>query len=307
MRRRRAFSAVMVAVLSTAAVAQATGVKTGRYSLQSSPTRAEIGASVEIRSTAPSGSTESVPSVGDSISGPVAVPDTHAYPTLRRGSARLRDATPGGPNSMWYESGDGLSCIYVPAATPQCFNVVGPRSPAGQIRIDPAALAAEAASRLALTPGRIAASPLRPRGGMTGVRSWFWLEPSPTTQQTTASAGPETVTVTAEPTVGWHFGDRPGGARESTRGYRPDRVPAEAVGHTYETRCLPGDRNRNPYVLDTCDARGYAIEAAIVWSISWVAAGPVAGSGTLPSRTTTATTSYPVSEARAFLTTGGAR
>jgi hypothetical protein len=42
-----------------------------------------------------------------------------------------------------------------------------------------------------------------------------------------------------------------------------------------------------------------------VWRISYSAAGPVAGSGVLPARTTETSASYPVSESRAFLVSGG--
>ncbi len=49
---------------------------------------------------------------------------------------------------------------------------------------------------------------------------------------------------------------------------------------------------------------GYVVEAAVEWSISFVATGPVELSGALPSRTTTTSNEYPVSEVRAFLTDG---
>jgi hypothetical protein len=43
----------------------------------------------------------------------------------------------------------------------------------------------------------------------------------------------------------------------------------------------------------------------VQWSISFTASGPVGGSGALPSRSTETSIAYPVSEARAFLTTTG--
>ena len=69
----------------------------------------------------------------------------------------------------------------------------------------------------------------------------------------------------------------------------------------YETRCLPGDRDRNPYVLASCGADGYRIEAIIHWRISYRASGPIDGVGELAARTTESERPYPVTEARAFL------
>jgi hypothetical protein len=77
--------------------------------------------------------------------------------------------------------------------------------------------------------------------------------------------------------------------------------------HRYETRCLPGDQGRNPYVLASCGSRGYRLEAVILWRISFTASGPIEASGTLPSRTTATSRPYPVSEARGFLVAGATR
>jgi hypothetical protein len=76
------------------------------------------------------------------------------------------------------------------------------------------------------------------------------------------------------------------------------------VRHLYETRCRPGDAGRNPYVLTSCGSGGYAVEALVRWSISFVASGAVSASGSLPERTTSTGISYPVSEARGFLVGG---
>ena len=70
------------------------------------------------------------------------------------------------------------------------------------------------------------------------------------------------------------------------RPYRPGPPPADAVLHLYETRCLPGDQGRNPYVLGSCGSSGYGVEAVVAWRISYSASGPIDASGTLPTRTT---------------------
>jgi hypothetical protein len=116
----------------------------------------------------------------------------------------------------------------------------------------------------------------------------------------------ESVTVTASAKeVLWSFGEGAQSAEGAGVPYRPGPAPAGAVRHVYQTRCLPGDQGRDPSVLASCGANGYAVSAEVVWSISYQASGPVAGSGVLPARTTTATISYPVSESRAFLTASG--
>jgi hypothetical protein len=115
----------------------------------------------------------------------------------------------------------------------------------------------------------------------------------------------ETVSVVADPTVEWRFGD--GSSLDGGPGapYQADASSAGAIEHVYETRCLPGDQGHDPYVLASCGQAGYSIEALVVWRITYSAAGPVGGTGTLPARTTDSSTSYPVSESRAFLVGGG--
>jgi hypothetical protein len=296
--------AVGVAVVTEPALAEATGISIGRYSRQASPQQAEIGAAVEVTTGTPgSHSVGSAPTEGEESSDGGG--SGFVYPTLPADSPRLRDPTPAGPDTLWYDNGGGHSCIYIPNSTPQCFTLGEDGEPgAGSITIDPAAMAAEAADRLPLLPGTVSASPAPTLGGLTGVRSWFWLDPAPTTEQASVSAGPETVTVTAVPKVGWHFGDS-SDATNTGRSYRPARVPDDATGHSYETRCLPGDRDRNPYVLSTCGTDGYEVEATVTWMITYEATGPIATSGTLPTRTTSASATYPVGESRAFLTTAG--
>jgi hypothetical protein len=299
---------VAALLLSDVALAEAPGVRIGRYSYQATPHRAEIGASIEVTTQTPGDSAAPLPRSDGSVGSPGGAPPTLAL-TLPSDSPLLRDSTPAGPGSLWYDPGAGESCVYIPEGTPLCYRLADPADPAGPAggggRIDPVALAAAVAARLPLLPGRVAVSPPRPRGGLTGVRSWFWLEPAPTTQRVSVSAGPETVAVTAVPEVQWEFGDGPGGGRAGVGDYRPERVPVGAVGHGYETRCLPGDRGRNPYVLASCGVEGYEVEASVTWSISYQASGPVPASGTLPARTTSTSMAFPVGESRAFLVAAG--
>jgi hypothetical protein len=160
---------------------------------------------------------------------------------------------------------------------------------------------------LELAPGRIEASPVAARGGLTGADSWFWLAPAPRRQVLSISLRGESVSISAEPGVEWRFGDGASLLGGPGRPYAPGPPPADSVRHLYETRCLPGDAGRNPYVLASCGAGGYAVEALVHWSISFVASGAVSASGSLPDRTTSTGISYPVSEARGFLVGGATR
>jgi len=196
--------------------------------------------------------------------------------------------------------------MYAPDAAAPCFTLVGPgANPAGP-RLNPEAIAASVADRLALFPGRIQPSPRL--AGLTGAASWFWLDPAPSAEQLTVSLAGETVTVRAEPSaVEWRFGDGTSLERGPGRPYQSGPPPKDSVVHAYETRCLPGDQGRNPYVLASCASTGYPVEAMIVWRITFSARGPVDASGALPSRTTATSIAYPVSEARGFLISGGSR
>jgi len=215
-----------------------------------------------------------------------------------------------------YTKLNGESCQYVPNLTP-CYGVTpagqttpeprpaAPGAPA-QPPINPGILAATVAGRIPLGLGQIQASPSTQTAGLTGAASWFWIEPAPTTRSLSVSLHGEQVTVSASAaSVQWSFGD----SSELVAGpgvpYRPGTAPAGAVRHVYQTRCLPGDQGHDPNVLSSCGPDGYTVEALVQWAISYTAAGPVAGYGTLPSRSTATSIAYPVSEARAFLTAAG--
>ena len=144
--------------------------------------------------------------------------------------------------------------------------------------------------------------------GLTGTDSWFWLAPAPRVEELTVRLAGEAVTVRAEPdAVKWRFGDRIDLIGGSGQPYRAGPPPAGAVLHLYETRCLPGDQGRNPYVLGSCGSSGYGVEAVVAWRISYSASGPIEASGALPTRTTATSIAYPVSEARGFLVPGAGR
>jgi hypothetical protein len=224
------------------------------------------------------------------------------FPPLSTSSPMLRDRHPFGPGSFWYSDSAGHACPYVPDSVSPCFALVGPGANNG-VGLSPSAVAQSLARRIELAPGQIKTSPTN--AGLTGAPSWFWLDPAPAPQSLSISLAGETVNVTADPTVAWRFGD--GASLDAGPGvpYQPDAAPGDAITHVYETRCLPGDQGHDPYVLGSCGQDGYSIEALVVWRITYSAAGPVAGSGALPARTTETSTSYPVSESRAFLVSGG--
>ncbi len=231
------------------------------------------------------------------------LPDVNPYPPLRLDSALARTPQPFGPGSFWYPVAPGRVCIYALGSVLPCYMLVGPGRGLRGSELDPSAIAASAANRLSLRPGPIQTSPQVT--GLTGAATWFWLDPGPRMEELTASLGGETVTVRAKPTaIEWRFGD--GSALSGGPGipYRAGPPPADAITHVYETRCLPGDQGRNPYVLASCSSVGYQVEAVVVWRISFVATGPIDASGPLPTRTTAASRAYAVSEARGFLVSG---
>ena len=224
------------------------------------------------------------------------------FPSLPASSPILK-SPPAGPGSFWYSDGAGHACMYAPNSVLPCFTITGNAGPVAPT-LTPATIAAHIADRLTLSPGQVNTSPTS--AGLTGAASWFWLDPAPATEHLSVSLAGEAVTVTAVPQITWRFGD--GGTLDGGPGvpYHPGPVPSTAITHAYDTRCLPGDQGHDPYVLSSCGSNGYQLVAAVSWQISYRAAGPVAASGTLPTRTTSSSAAYPVSEARAFLVHGTA-
>jgi hypothetical protein len=282
----------------------------GWYSQQVRPSRAAAGAhinatmaqSAEPRDRGVSPGTHAVV-VTVRIRGGAASNLPPPFPPLSTRSPILKDKHPGGPGSFWYTDASGHACQYVPNSVTPCFSLVGPGSSSGAGPVSPSAVAQSLARRVELAPGEIKTSPART--GLTGAQSWFWLDPAPQRQSLSITLAGETVNVTADPTVEWRFGD--GGSLDGGPGvpYQADAPASDAITHVYDTRCLPGDQGHDPYVLASCGQDGYSVAALVVWRISYSAAGPVAGSGALPARTTETSASYPVSESRAFLVSGG--
>ncbi len=291
---------IVVSVLAMAALLAPTATWAASYritpdSQQLGPSQASAGSSVNVSTSSPgSGGNE----------------------RLTRSSSTSTSSSGGGGSSssagIEYTTTTGETCLATPTQTP-CYGVTRPTQAGPEARkaaepVNPAALAAAVASRVYLEAGKIAASPSAHVAGLTGVASWFWLEPTPPSQTQSVALRGEHVTVSASPApVQWAFGDGSqltGGAGVP---YRQGGTPSGAVRHVYETRCLPGDRGHDPKVLASCGPDGYQVQASVSWTITFTAAGPVTTSGTLPGRTTSATTSYPVSEARAFLTGANGR
>jgi hypothetical protein len=289
------------------------GIKVGWYSQQVRPSRAAVGGHIQASaSRAPATRDRGGTTAGTTQRVVVTIRRAHAganlpppFPPLSTSSPILRHQHPFGPDSFWYTDAAGHACQYVPDSVTPCFTLVGPGTTSGAGQLSPSAVAESLTRRVELAPGEINTSPSR--AGLTGAPSWFWLDPAPRRQSLSISLAGETVNVIADPTVEWRFGD--GATLDGGPGvpYQADAQPADAIQHAYETRCLPGDQGHDPYVLASCSPEGYSVEALVIWHITYSAAGPVGGTGTLPTRTTDSTTSYPVSESRAFLVGGGGR
>lgn len=277
----------------------------GAYSQEANNERAQAGGSITVTSGtqgnhgSPGGSGgggEASEAEGGSAGAPAPASQGHVEP-LGQGSYR-------------YTGAEGQECYYLTEGINTCAGeeAVRPAAPAQPARpaVNPEALAVTISSRLSLEVGRVAASPSAQTEGLTGAASWFWLEPAPAPRSLSIVLGAEHVTVSASiKEVLWVFGD--GGQRSGGAGvpYRPGAAPAGAVTHVYQTRCLPGDQGHDPSVLSSCGPNGYTVTPSVVWAISYQASGPVTASGALPSRTTSTSMAYPVSEARAFLTPSG--
>jgi hypothetical protein len=286
--------ATVVVLLLVCGTARGASYQVGPVSQQISPSQASAGASVGVSSSSP----------GASGSSYVSAEGPGEQPASVSSSPEGQESGPSRAN--------GEACQSLPASAAPCYGVVSlPPTPEagapGTVAappVNPAVLAVGAASRMSLLAGRIEASPSSHSAGLTGAASWFWLSPTPTSQSLAVAVGAEHVTVTAVvESVQWSFGD--GSSRSGGSGvpYRPGSPPSGAVRHAYQTRCLPGDRGHDPYVLSSCGSDGYPVAATVVWAISYQATGPITTTGALPARTTTDSTAYPVSEARAFLTT----
>jgi hypothetical protein len=321
---RRALATALAALalrLLLPVVAEGDGLRIGAYSQQGNSEHAYAGGSINVShrssgSPPVHGAPESTSTAGNGqgvSGGNSAAPSSGAetgFPTISSTSPRLHNPHPYGPGSFWYAAEGGHQCAYVPASNGACFTVVTPEAgkPA-QPPINPAAIAAELASRMSLQAGTVAVSPSARTAGLTGAASWFWLEPTPASQSLSLSTRGEHVTVTASVSnVQWSFGE--GATLTGGPGvpYKPGTTPStEAIRHVYQTRCLPGDRGRDPNVLAGCNSTGYQVRAAVSWGITYQATGPVPADGALPSRSTETSVSYPVSEARAFLTEAGNR
>jgi hypothetical protein len=275
----------------------ATTIHIGEFSNLVAPNRAVVGAHIAVR-TALGPQTDTSPRRTHTGTVTVLPPPV---PALSSDSALLQNPHPMGPGTLWYQGPPGQQCIYAPYTSPLCFAIVQPNGG----HLDPAAVAAQVAQTMDLVLPPIEASPSASRSGLTGDTSWFWLARRPSRNQVTVNLGAETVTVSADPSATeWFFGDGGGRAGGPGVAYLPGPPPADAITHVYDTRCLPGDQGRDPNVLPSCGGDGYQVVARVSWTISFVATGPVAGSGGLPTRTTESELVYPVSEARAFLVGG---
>jgi hypothetical protein len=311
----RSIGLATIGIVLVTARAAAADVSIGAFSQRESVSRARIGGSVAVGYETSGGAGSTGGSTSVTYSGGGSTESTSStggssYPTLSSGAAVLSDPTPQGEGTFWFEIDGGQRCIYNAASNGQCYNVADPggSSPRGR-PVDPRVLAEIAAGRLPLLPGEIDTSPSREAAGLTGAPSWFWLDPRPAVEELTVAQGAQRVTVTAVPTsVVWVFGD---GERADAGPGRPFATGSGerqgSVRHRYRTRCLPDDQGKNPYVLPSCAAEGYEVEAGVEWTVTFIATGPIEMSGSLPTRTTATTLAYPVGEVRGFLAREGQR
>jgi hypothetical protein len=269
----------------------------GGFSAQASTNHAQAGVHIAAHRTTPSYRDSSTHMVDATVP---SAPAQQIH-TLPSNSALLKNPHPFGSGTLWYQGSPGQQCVYSPSTSVLCFTVVQPNG----VRLDPAAVAAQVGRSIDLALSPIEASPSANQRGLTGDRSWFWLAAAPSRVEMTVRLDAEAVTVTADPSAtAWDFGDGSGRAGGPGVAYQAGPPPADAITHMYETRCLPGDQGRDPYVSSSCASDGYHVLARVSWTISFTATGPVAGSGGLPARTTESELGYPVSEARAFLVGG---
>lgn len=277
----------LVAFSSTARAS----IAIGRYSQQVTSSRAEAGASVHVSSQRPS-------TPGGSQAMAPGAPAAYSYAPPVPAGGESGSGPSSAPRALTCETWNRPPCALPPAAAP-ARPAAGSSPP-----VSPAALAVTVAGRISLSVGGIQASPSAKANGLTGAASWFWLSPALASRSVSVSARGEQVTVSASvASVRWSFGDGASLLAGPGVPYRPGSVPAGAVRHVYQTRCLPGDQGHDPNVLSSCGPDGYTVEAVVQWAIGYTASGPVAESGALPARSTTTSIAYPVSEARAFLTT----
>jgi hypothetical protein len=315
---RATITTAFVCLLLAPAAVAGNGIRVRWFSQQYSQSSAGAGARIDVqerRAGHPARRSQRTATVAIHISSGVssrtiggatnASPSRPLYPPLSASSRLLKRTQPYGPGSFWYQDGAGHACQYAPDLTGPCFTITGTGNPAPAVpALPPVSIAEHVAEELALSAGQIKTSPRS--AGLTGAPSWFWLDPAPATERLSASVAGEAVTVIAVPQTAWRFGD--GSSLDGDAGvpYQPGPIPSTAITHIYETRCLPGDQGHNPDVLSSCGSDGYQLVATVTWQISYRANGPVAASGTLPTRTTTSSAAYPVSEARAFLVGGTA-
>jgi hypothetical protein len=300
---------LLLVLMSSGTASADAPIQIGINSQQYGPSHARVAAHIHASASRVPTTRERGNTSGTTEAVVVAVKTPHAashlskLPTLPSDSPILGDRHPGGPGGFWYSDGTGHSCIYTPSSVSQCFKVVGTGGNPNAAQMSPSGVAQSLARRVELAPGDIKTSPAGT--GLTGAPAWFWLDPAPERQSLSISLAGETVNVIADPTVDWRFGD--GASLDGGPGvpYQVDAAPGDAITHVYDTRCLPGDQGRDPYVLASCGQNGYTIEALVVWHITYSAAGPVGATGTLPARTTDTSMAYPVSESRAFLNGGG--
>src|SRR5581483_10356370 len=159
-------------------------------------------------------------------------------------------------------------------------------------RVDPAALAQQAADRVPIPLPGVHVNPSPSEGAVVGVPTWLWVDPAawrPVTAQ--ASAGTVTVTATAAPRrVVWDMGNG-------------DRVICDGPGTAYDPS-RPGDEQSTDcsytYRRSSAGAAGdvYTVTATVVWEVTWSVTG-APGGGSLGTSPRSESIQLPVKEIQA--------
>jgi len=147
-----------------------------------------------------------------------------------------------------YNFGPGLECASFLAPSPDAPRRKKGRRPRPPSPEQIAAALFDRAVSLAPDP-ELEVAPSRI--GLTGLRSYFWLDEAPRPIVATASAGPTTVTAVAVPAeFVWDFGDGSSrGTQDAGKAWRPNRTGS--IGHTYQA------------------SGRYQLSAEILWRASW--------------------------------------
>lgn len=159
-------------------------------------------------------------------------------------------------------------------------------------RVDPAALAEQAADRVPIPAPGLGINPSPESGAVVFVDTWLWVDPAawrPVSAQ--AAAGGLTVTATASPRrVVWDMGNG-------------DQITCDGPGTPYDPSRSAAEQSTDcsyTYRHSSARAEGgaYTVTATVVWQVTWAVAGG-AGGGDLGAASRSQSVRVPVKEIQA--------